>query len=474
METAQFDFGIIGVGVMGSNLLLNLADHGFKVLGYDKNKEKTHLLEQSARPGTTIKGVNTIPEMMDLLAKPRKIMFLVPAGKIVDDVINDLLPFVDDGDILVDGGNSHYTDTLRRITYLQDKKIHFVGAGISGGEEGARTGPSIMPGGDEEAYRRLEPLFVSVAASVDNVPCVAYLGKDAAGHYVKMVHNGIEYAIMQLISEVYDLLKNVGGLSNSELAQVFADWNQGELQSFLVEITAHIFKEADDKTSGSLVDMILDKAGAKGTGKWTSQDALDISVPIPCIDAAVTMRNISSLKDQRVKASALYPIERQTQDVNKAELIKELHDALLFAVIASYAQGLNMLSVASVHLNMQIDMLRVINVWKGGCIIRSSLLKVFELAYSSDPNLQNLFLHPDIAEIILRTQGSVRTAVSKGIQAGLPMGAMTSGLYYFDAFRAERLPVNLVQAQRDFFGAHTYERIDQPGVFHTEWNVVKP
>lgn len=474
MQTGQFDFGIIGVGVMGSNLLLNLADHGFKVLGYDKNHEKTAALENSARPNTIVKGVNTVSEMMELLKHPRKIMLLVPAGKIVDDVIYDLLPFVEQGDILVDGGNSHYTDTLKRISFLQAKGVHFMGAGISGGEEGARVGPSIMPGGDKEAYAHLQPLFESVAAKVNYEPCVAYLGKHAAGHYVKMVHNGIEYSIMQMISEVYAVLKQRASLSNDELSEVFKQWNDGELQCFLVEITAHIFKETDDKTGNRLVDMILDKAGAKGTGKWTSQDALDISVAVPCIDAAVAMRNLSAIKQQRLKASAIYNGVQHDSLLSKEEWIGHLHDALLFGIITSYAQGLAMLQVASVQLDMQIDIVKVVSVWKGGCIIRSRLLNMLATAFLHENNLENILLNHEVAEIVKRCEPHLRIVVADAVQAGIATAGLSAALHYFDVYRNSSLPVNLIQAQRDFFGAHTYERTDEPGIFHTEWNTVKP
>src|SRR6185503_15299386 len=307
MANNAFTFGMIGLGVMGRNLLLNLADHGFPVVGFDKDATKTTSLESAATPGTTVKGVNTLAEMIQALEKPRKLMMLVPAGKPVDDVIHDLIPLLDKGDIVIDGGNSHWTDTLRRVQLAQEKGFHFMGIGISGGEQGARTGPSIMPGGDPEAYPHVEPILQAVAAKVNGVPCVAHLGRDAAGHYVKMVHNGIEYAIMQLISECYDLLHRGLGLNNDELHKVFRSWDQGELQSYLVEITADIFKKKDDKTGKHLVDMILDKAGAKGTGKWTSQDAMELGVPIPTIDMAVTMRNISSLKEERLRAGDIYP-----------------------------------------------------------------------------------------------------------------------------------------------------------------------
>lgn len=472
MAAQQFDFGMIGLGVMGRNFLLNMADHGFKVTGFDSNKEKTDALESAATPGTTVKGVGNLQEMINLLATPRKIMMLVPAGKPVDDVIESLLPLVQKGDIIIDGGNSHFTDTLRRVNYLQGKGIHFMGIGVSGGEEGARKGPSIMPGGDPEAYPHVRPMLEAVAAKVNNVPCVAHLGKGAAGHYVKMVHNGIEYAIMQLISESYDLLHRGLGLNNDELHQVFDTWNKGDLQSFLVEITADIFLQPDDKTSNRLVDMILDKAGAKGTGKWTSQNAMDLGVAIPTIDMAVTMRNISAIKDERVQASGLYPAPTATGLIGlpKEQVIQQVHDALLFATVISYAQGLSLLHKASADLDMQIPMPEVVRVWRGGCIIRSVLLDLFAQAYQLNPQLPNLLLDKQVAQLLQNKSQGMRAVTALAIQHNLPAGALMTALSYFEAYRSNQLPINLLQAQRDYFGAHTYQRIDEAGSFHTEWN----
>jgi 6-phosphogluconate dehydrogenase len=472
MAAQQFDFGMIGLGVMGRNFLLNMADHGFKVIGYDTNKEKTAALESSATAGTTAKGVSTLQEMISLLGTPRRIMMLVPAGKPVDDVIESLLPLVQPGDIIIDGGNSHFTDTLRRVTYCQNKGIHFMGMGVSGGEQGARTGPSIMPGGDPEAYMNVRPMLEAVAAKVNNVPCVAHLGKGAAGHYVKMVHNGIEYAIMQLISECYDLLHRGLGLNNDELHQVFDTWNNGELRSFLIEITADIFLQPDDKTSNRLVDMILDKAGAKGTGKWTSQNAMDLGVPIPTIDMAVTMRNISALKEERVQASGLYPSATATGliSIPKEQFIQQVHDALVFATVISYAQGLSLLHKASSDLDMQIPLPQVVSVWRGGCIIRSVLLDLFAQAYQLNPDLSNLLLDKQVAQSLQNKSQGLRAVEALAIQHNLPAGALMTALSYFEAYSSKQLPINLLQAQRDYFGAHTYQRIDEPGIFHTDWN----
>jgi 6-phosphogluconate dehydrogenase len=378
MEENLYDFGMVGLGTMGSNLLLNMADHGFSVIGYDKNPEKTKLFEESATKGTTVKGVNTLEEMIAHLKTPRKLMMLVPAGKPVDSVIADLKPLLQKGDIVIDGGNSHYTDTLIRIKELEKSGFHFMGIGISGGEEGARKGPSIMPGGDQEAYKEVAPILKAVAAKVNGEPCVGYLGKNAAGHYVKMVHNGIEYAIMQLISECYDLMHHGLKLSNDELHEVFAEWDQGELKSFLLEITAVIFQKKEEKLEDFLLDKILDKAGAKGTGKWTSQEGLNLPMPIPTIDSAVMMRNLSSLIDERKEASAIYKTDPKEIDADKKEFISQLKDAFYFATLISYAQGLAMLTVASSELDMNIPLPEVVSVWRGGCIIRSAMLDVFK------------------------------------------------------------------------------------------------
>ena len=468
MSTPQFNFGMIGLGVMGRNFLLNMADNKFKVIGFDKDNLKTSALESSATPGTTVKGVGTLKEMIDLLEIPRKIMMLVPAGKPVDDVIEDLLPLVQPGDIIIDGGNSHYTDTLRRVKYLEEKHIHFIGMGVSGGEQGARTGPSIMPGGDPVAYPVVKPMLEAVAAKVNGVPCVAHLGRDAAGHYVKMVHNGIEYSIMQLTTEIYEMLHKGLGLTNDEMHKVFADWNAGDLQSFLIEITADIFLQKDDKTNNRLVDMILDKAGAKGTGKWTSQDAMEIGVPIPSIDMAVTMRNISSLKEERVQASALYkPSEKAFPE--KEEFIKQLHDAMFIGMLISYAQGLELLTKASNEWKMEIPMKEVVRVWRGGCIIRSSLLEVFASVYGRNEKISNILLDKEIADLLTGKLANLRNVVSKAALNGYAASGLMTVLSYIDAYTSDRLPTNLLQAQRDYFGAHTYERVDEPGKFHTEW-----
>jgi 6-phosphogluconate dehydrogenase len=470
---ANFDFGMIGIGVMGSNLLLNMADHGFAVVGFDLKQERADKLEAAAKEGQAVKGTTRIEEMVGLLKKPRKIMMLVPAGKPVDAVIENLLPHLDKNDILIDGGNSYYKDTLRRITYLQDKGIHFFGMGVSGGELGARLGPSMMPGGDKEAYQYLKPILEAIAAKADGVPCVAYMGNNAAGHYVKMVHNGIEYAIMQMISEVYDLLHRAGGLSNEALHTIFGKWNEGQLHSYLIEITSEVFKTQDNDTSNPsdfLVDKILDQAGSKGTGKWTSQEAMDLPVSIPTIDIAVAMRDLSVYKEQRVRAADLYKQVINTVEITQNDL-DHIENALAFCFAMAYAQGLSMLAVASDELKMNIPLPDVITVWKAGCIIRSALLGNFTDAFKKDPKLPNLLLDKDLAELLKAREESIRQVIQLGVTTRIPMAGMMSALSYYDAYLSDRMPTNLIQAQRDYFGAHTYQRIDKEGVFHTEWHV---
>jgi 6-phosphogluconate dehydrogenase len=471
---AQFDFGMIGIGVMGSNLLLNMADNGYATIGFDLKQERADKLEAAAPEGTIVKGTIDIAEMVRLLKKPRKIMMLVPAGKPVDDVINNLLPHLEEDDIVIDGGNSYYKDTQKRIEYLQPKKIHFFGMGVSGGESGARFGPSMMPGGDAAAWQYLKPILEAIAAKADGKPCVAYMGNGPAGHYVKMVHNGIEYAMMQLISEAYDIMNRGTGYTNEDLHAIFLKWNAGSLQSFLIEITAEVFRTLDTETADDkdyLVDHILDKAGSKGTGKWTSQDAMDLPVSIPTIDAAVAARDLSVYKDQRVEASKLYKTKVEKLTLPSTEFIQDLEEALYFTFLIAYAQGLSLLAKASVDYKMSIPLPEVVSIWKGGCIIRSSLLYQFDKAYADNAMLSNVLLHQTIADLLKQKEASIRKIISLAIAAKIPVAAMSSALAYFDAYCSERLPTNLIQAQRDFFGAHTYQRIDKEGVFHTEWNV---
>lgn len=465
----KYDFGMVGLGVMGSNLLYNIADHGFSVIGFDLNSEKAKNLEKEATPNTDVKGVSVIKDFISQLNTPRKIMLLVPAGKPVDDVIENLLPHLSKGDIIIDGGNSHYVDTVRRVKYLADQEFHFMGMGVSGGEEGARKGPSIMPGGDLEAFKVVQPILEAVAAKVNGEACTAYMGKDAAGHYVKMVHNGIEYAIMQLISEVYDLMHRGLGLSNEEMHQIFHQWNQEELNSFLIEITADIFKQKDVETGKELLDVILDKAGAKGTGKWTSQDAMDRGVSIPTIDIAVSLRTLSAYKEQRINASKIYNKTHSSLETDSSKFINELKEALFCAIIISYAQGLSLLVKASEELTMEIPLKDVVKIWRGGCIIRSTLLETFYEAYSAKTDLENILLDQNIASLLISRIDSLREVVSAAAKSSIPAGALQTALAYFDAYTSERMSTNMIQAQRDYFGAHTYQRVDREGTFHTEW-----
>lgn len=464
-----FNFGMIGLGTMGRNLLLNMADHGFKAIGFDKDLQKGKLLESTATQGTTVKGVGTLEELVQQLEIPRKIMMLVPAGKPVDDVINSLIPLLQKGDIIIDGGNSHYTDTLQRVNFVRGKGFHFMGIGISGGERGARTGPSIMPGGDPAAYAQVKPILEAVAAQVNGSPCVSYLGNGAAGHYVKMVHNGIEYAIMQLISETYQLLHEGEAMSNDELHKVYKSWNEGELQSYLVEITRDIFLQKDDKTDNRLVDMILDKAGAKGTGKWTSQDSMDLGTPVPVIDIAVSLRDLSAAKEERIQAAALYNPTQFKIEVPREVFIQQLADSLYFSMIVCYAQGMALLHKASAELKMDIPLPEVVRIWRGGCIIRAAMLEIFYTAFQENPNLPNLLLDKNIAALIQAKKQHLRTVIMHATQTGFPVAGLMTSLCYFEAYRSKQLPTNLIQAQRDYFGAHTYQRVDMPGIFHTEW-----
>ncbi len=469
MEHEQCEFGMIGLGVMGSNFLLNVADSGFSVIGYDKDPKKAQTLKEIS--DGQVLGVTSAEEFIQRLATPRKIMMLVPAGPIVDAVIEELIPHLDAGDMLIDGGNSHYTDTDRRMEKLEGENIHYLGIGVSGGEEGARRGPSLMPGGHQKAYELVRPMLEAAAAKVNGEPCVTYLGTKSAGHFVKMVHNGIEYAIMQLTAEAYDFMKRGMHLTNEDVQRLFSEWNEGELQSFLIEITADIFREKDAETGeGLLVDKILDKAKQKGTGKWTSQVAMDLGVPIPTIDVSVTMRFLSALKQQRVAASQDLNLGNLDVKEDRLTTEKQLHNALYFAITVAYAQGLAMLEAASEEFDYGIDIEDVARIWRGGCIIRASFLEDIMQAYRKKPDLPNLILDEFIAKLMKERHADTRMVVSLGVEQGIPVPALASSLTYFDAYRTERLPSNLTQAQRDYFGAHTYERIDQEGVFHTEWN----
>jgi len=472
MSDTQYQIGMVGLGTMGCNLVMNMADHGFSVAGYDRDPEKVSSIQRTAGD-PQVKGANSLEAFIGLLKKPRAIIMLVPAGAPVDSVIGELLSHLDKGDLLIDSGNSHFVDTSRRTKDLESKGYHFIGMGISGGEEGARFGPSLMPGGPKEGYQLVRPILEAVAAKVNNEPCVAYMGPGASGHYVKMVHNGIEYGLMQLISEAYDLLKRGAGLSDDELHGVFDEWNRSELQSFLIEITAEIFLQQDAKTGDRLVNKILDRARSKGTGKWTSQDAMDLQVPIPTIDMAVVMRDLSALKDQRVAAAQVLTGPSPNFSGDKATFIRQVKNALYVATVTSYAQGMAMLQKASETYEYHLELEEVARIWRGGCIIRASLLELIRAAYAANPSLPNLLVDPNFSREILQRQQDMREVVKKAVEWGLSVPCLMASLAYFDAYRSERLPTNLVQAQRDKFGAHTYERVDEPGIFHTEWNKIE-
>ncbi|GGK72735.1 NADP-dependent phosphogluconate dehydrogenase [Rufibacter glacialis] len=468
----EYDFGIVGLGVMGRNLLLNIADHGFSAVGLDLDPAKAAAFEAEATLGTTVKGTTSIEEFVASLQKPRAVMLLVPAGKAVDAALASLTPLLEPGDIVIDGGNSYFPDTDRRVLALREMNLHFFGMGISGGEKGARFGPSMMPGGDRQAYERLRPVFEAVAAKVDGEPCVTYLGNGSAGNYVKMVHNGIEYGIMQLLAETYDLLKRGLGYSDEALQQLFQSWNTTEVQSFLVEITGQILAKKDDLTGQRLVSMISDWARQKGTGKWTSQNAMDLQVPLPCVDMAVTMRDMSAYKQERILAAQqLAGVFAPTNAAENDPLFeKQLLNAFYFAMLVTYAQGLVQLRVASHTYQYDLQLAEVAKIWRGGCIIRAACLEDIRQAFATSPDLPNLLLDAAIGQDLVRRQQDLRAVVKTAIDKGIPVPGMMASLAYFDAYRSETLPTNLIQAQRDYFGAHTYERIDQPGVFHTQWN----
>ena len=453
----KYDFGLIGLGVMGRNFILNVADNGFTAFGNDLDEEKVSALKEEGGDLAKVNATSDVKAFVEGLATPRKIMMLVPAGKIVDAVIEGVLPHLDKGDILIDGGNSFFTDTDRREAYLQEKGIHFFGAGVSGGAKGARLGPSIMPGGSKEGYAPVQPIFEAVAAKYEGEPCVAYLGPKSAGNYVKMVHNGIEYGLMQLTSEIYDVLKKGGDFDNDELHKTFAQWNSGRLQSFLVEITSEIFEKEDDLGDGRLVDQILDKAKQKGTGKWTSQNAMDLGIPVPSIDIAVSMREISALKDERIKADALYsrPI---VEKMDKVILERMAEEALYFSFIVTYAQGLHQLADASREYGYDLNIATIAKIWRAGCIIRAGLLADITQAFKADAELPNLLLSPTFVEKVQNTVGAARKLTAYAAKNGIPVPGLSNSLTYFDAYTSTRLPLNLIQAQRDYFGSHTYER----------------
>jgi 6-phosphogluconate dehydrogenase len=464
---AKFAFGMVGLGTMGRNLLLNMADNGFAVTGYDKSEKMLQIFEEEGK-AHDLKGFSDIQEFVDSLQSPRTIILLVPAGAIVDSVISELQPLLAKGDIIIDSGNSYFTDTSRRSIELAEKGIHFFGMGISGGEEGARFGPSMMPGGDKQAYAVVKDMLEAVSAKANGDPCVTYIGPGASGHFVKMTHNGIEYAIMQLLAEAYEILKNGLDYDNHQIQQVFEKWNNGRLKSFLMEITKDVFLFKDVKTGNLLVDEIKDEAKSKGTGKWTSQVAMDVETPIPSIDAAVSTRNLSKLKKLRVELEKAYGASEKIKA--SAGFIDDLEEAFYFAMANAYAQGMHLLWKASIEYKYELNLAEIAKIWRGGCIIRAEFLEDIYQAYKKQPDLEHLFADAGVQEKIKKSLKGTRNVVSSAINAGIAAPCFTSALTYFDTLKTGRMPSNLTQAQRDFFGAHTFERIDSEGIFHADWN----
>jgi len=461
-------FGVIGIGVMGKNLAINIESRGISVSVYDLNRIKTDELLIEAK-GKNISGTYSVEEFINSLEIPRKILIMIKAGKPVDETIQNLIPYISKGDILIDAGNSFFMDTIRRSKELEDLGFNYIGTGVSGGEEGALKGPAIMPGGQIDAYKIVEPIFESISAKVDGEPCCTYIGANGAGHYVKMVHNGIEYGDMQLICEAYALLKGVAGLSNDKIHDVFKNWNKGELNSYLIEITSEIFAQKDTESGEYMVDIILDKAGQKGTGKWTSQSALDLAVPIPTITEAVFARCLSAIKDERVFASNILKGPATLFEGDIDEFIESVRRALYTSKICSYAQGFALMKAASVEYSWDLEYGKIAKLFRGGCIIRAQFLNKINEAYEKDINLKNLMLDSYFNNIISSYQADWRLVVSTAINLGVPVPGFSSALMYYDSYRSANLPANLLQAQRDYFGAHTFERVDKEGIFHHNW-----
>jgi 6-phosphogluconate dehydrogenase len=473
METQGQEIGMVGLGVMGRNLLLNMADHGFAVAGYDNDGAKVEALGKESA-GKNVQGAGNVQDFLGLLRRPRAVMMLVPAGPPVDSVIGDLLPHLDAGDLIIDAGNSYFKDTNLRGRNLAARGMQFLGVGISGGEEGARHGPSIMPGGPKEAYERVRAVLEAVAAKVNGEACVAYLGPGSAGHFVKTVHNGIEYALMQLLAETYDLMKRGLGMSDAELREVYEGWNGGELNGYLVEITGRIFGRTDERTGKPLIDELVDVAKQNGTGMWTSQSAMELQVPTPTIDLAVAMRDLSVLEEQRRRAAGLFPRTAAAYGGDRKAFVEQLGHALYAATIVAYAQGMAVLAAASEKYEYHLDLEAVARIWRGGCIIRAALLEDIRKAYRDEPGLANLLLAPDLSKKVMAQQEDLRRVACAAIGMGLPAPGLLTAVGYLDGYRSAWLPANLIQAQRDYFGAHTYERIDVKGTFHTDWTKAGP
>jgi len=462
------DIGLVGLAVMGQNLVLNMERNGYRVAVYNRTTQTMRDFV-AEHPGKKLASCDTPEQLVAALERPRKIMLMVKAGAPVDVVIDQLKPLLERGDLLIDGGNSYFKDTERRSVALEALGLRYIGTGVSGGESGALWGPSIMPGGQPEAWEMVKPIFEAMSAKVNGEPCVTYIGPRGAGHYVKMVHNGIEYGDMQLIAEAYDVLHRGLGLTAQELHQAFAEWNDQELQSYLIEITSNILTKVDDETGRPLVDLILDEAQQKGTGKWTSQDALDLGAPIPTINAAVESRIISAYKAERVAASGVIHGPEAAFQGDRAAMVAAVRDALYAAKICSYAQGMALLRAASVEHGYDLNYGELARIWRGGCIIRARLLEEIRAAYARNPGLTNLLLDPYFKDAVESRQAAMRTVVQTAVGLGIPVLATSASLAYFDAYRTARLPANLTQAQRDYFGAHTYRRVDKEGTFHTEW-----
>ena len=468
------DIGLIGLAVMGENLVLNMESRGYSVAVFNRTTSKVDDFIAGGAAGKNIVGCHSIEELVDNLASPRKVMLMVKAGPAVDAFIDQVIPLLSPGDVIIDGGNTHFSDTERRTEYVESKGLLYIGTGVSGGEEGALKGPSIMPGGSEKAWPLVKPIFQAISAKVGpdgDIPCCEWIGPRGAGHYVKMVHNGIEYGDMQLICEAYWMLKNALGLTNSEIYDVFAEWNRGELDSYLIEITRDIFSVPDDLADGELVDAILDTAGAKGTGKWMSQLALDLGVPSTLVTEAVYARSLSSMKDARVRAAEMLDGPSGTYDGDRAEFIDQIRHALYASKICSYAQGFVQLQAAAIEHDWPLEFGPIALLWRGGCIIRAVFLQRIKEAFDADAKLENLLLAPYFQEAIGKAQPAWRHVVGTAVELGIPVPAFSSALAYYDGYRSERLPANLLQAQRDYFGAHTYLRVDKPGEgpYHSDW-----
>ena len=470
MTPIQCDIGLVGLAVMGQNLVLNMEDHGYRVAVFNRTTTKVgEFLEKN--PGRKLYGAKSLSDLCSNLKSPRKVMLMVKAGPAVDDFIKKLLPHLDQGDVIIDGGNSNYMDTIRRTQELDAKGFLFIGTGVSGGEEGARHGPSIMPGGSPKAWPHVKDIFQAIAAKVgkEQSPCCEWVGNNGAGHYVKMIHNGIEYGDMQLICEAYFLMKHSLGMSAEQMHETFAEWNKGELDSYLIEITRDIFAKKDEATGKPLVEVILDKAGQKGTGIWTSISALNLGIPAPTIIEAVLARAISALKAERVEAAKVLEGPDSRYKGDPAQFLQAIHDALYCSKICSYAQGYALMAAAAAENKWDLNFGEIALMWRGGCIIRARFLESIKDAFEKNPGLQNLLLDPFFKDVINRYRSSWRLVVSQAVLLGIPTPAFSSAIAYYDSYRRDSLPANLLQAQRDYFGAHTYQRTDKEGTFHTEW-----